>query len=44
VTPNAQGRQLVNRHTYPIVLRLWLTYMPAGGTPRSTGYTGLRLP
>ena len=44
VYPNAQGRRLVNHHTYRVTLRLWITYTPANGKPRSIGYYGLHLP
>jgi Concanavalin A-like lectin/glucanases superfamily len=44
VAPNARGRLLVEHHTYRVVLRLWITYTPAGGRARSIGIYGLHLP
>ena len=44
VRPNMRGRQLVRHHTYPVTLRMWVTYTPTGGGPRSVGFHGLRLP
>ena len=41
VTPNARGRRLVHHHTYRVLLRLWVTYTPTGGVPRSIGFYGL---
>jgi hypothetical protein len=44
VIPNRGGRLLVAHHRYRITLRLWVTYTPTGGHPRSIGYYGLHLP
>ncbi len=44
VTPNAHGRWLVRHHTYRVILRLWVSYTPKGGLPRSVGFYGLKLP
>ncbi len=44
ITPNARGKRLVLHHTYHAVLRLWVTYTPTGGNPRSVGFYGLHLP
>lgn len=44
VTPNARGRLLVAHHSYPVTLRLWVTYTPIGGNHRSVGFYGLHLP
>jgi hypothetical protein len=44
VTPNQQGRRLVADHRYRVTLRLWITFTPTGGQPRSIGYYGLHLP
>jgi Bacterial Ig-like domain (group 3) len=44
ITPNARGKRLVRHHTYHAVLRLWVTYTPAGGNQRSVGFYGLHLP
>ena len=38
VRPNAKGRQLVKDHRYSVTLRLWVTYTPTHGLPRSIGY------
>lgn len=43
VWPNAEGRRLVAHHRYPVVIRLWITYTPTGGRPRSVGFYGLRI-
>jgi hypothetical protein len=42
--PDARGRRLVHHHTYRVALRLWVSFAPTGGRPRSTGFFGLRLP
>ena len=44
VYPNAKGRLLVKHHRYRVTLRLWVTYTPTNGRPRSIGYYGLHLP
>jgi 6-phosphogluconolactonase len=44
VNPNPQGQRLVAHHTYQVTLRLWVTYTPTGGRPRSIGHYGLHLP
>jgi len=44
VRPNAKGRRLINHPRYRVTLRLWITYTPTGGKPRSIGYYGLHLP
>ena len=44
VHPNAKGRSLVEHHRYRVTLRLWVTYTPTHGRPRSIGYYGLHLP
>lgn len=44
VRPNAKGRRLVKHHTYRVTLRLWVTYTPTDGRPRSIGYYQLHLP
>jgi hypothetical protein len=44
VTPNARGRRLVRHHSYRVTLRLWVSYTPTGGRPRSTGFYGLHIP
>jgi hypothetical protein len=44
VRPNKQGRRLVRHHGYRITLRLWVSYTPTAGRPRSRGFYGLHLP
>ncbi len=44
VRPNARGRRLLGHHRYRVTLRLWVTYTPRHGLPRSIGYYGLHLP
>jgi hypothetical protein len=44
VTPTARGRQLVAHHRYRVTLRLWISFTPTHGRPRSIGYYGLHLP
>jgi hypothetical protein len=44
VTPNRRGSRLVRRHTCPVVIRLWVTYTPAGGASHIIGFYGLHLP
>ena len=43
VNPNAPGRHLVAHHRYRVTLRLWVTYTPTGGQPRSIGTYGLHI-
>ena len=42
--PNARGRALVRHHRYRVTLRLWVTYTPTGGRPRTIGLRGLHPP
>ncbi|MGH2872234.1 MAG: beta-propeller fold lactonase family protein [Solirubrobacteraceae bacterium] len=44
VTPNKRGRRLVHHHRYRVTLRLWVSYTPTGGRPRSKGFYGLQVP
>jgi hypothetical protein len=44
VRPNRKGQLLVKYHRYQVTLRLWVTYTPANGQPRSIGFYGLHLP
>jgi hypothetical protein len=44
VHPNREGQSLIKRHRYAVTLRLWVTYTPTNGRPRSIGYYGLHLP
>jgi hypothetical protein len=43
VKPNKRGRELLARHRYPVVIRLWVTYTPTHGTQRKVGVYGIRL-
>ena len=43
VGPNRRGTMLVHHHRYRVTLRVWVTYTPIGGHPRSIGMDGLRL-
>ena len=43
VTPDAKGRHLIAHHTYPVVLRLWVSFTPTGGTERDNGGNGIRV-
>ena len=43
VTPNRHGRRNVAHHTYPVTLRLWVTYTPTAGNPYSVGIYNLHL-
>jgi hypothetical protein len=44
VTPNALGHSLVANPSYPVTLRLWVSYVPKHGNQRNWGFYGLRLP
>ena len=44
VRPNARGRRLVAHHTYPVTLRVWVSYAPRGGHQRNIGYYNVHLP
>ena len=43
VRPNRRGTLLVHHHRYPVTLRVWVTYTPTDGNPRSIGTYGLHL-
>jgi hypothetical protein len=43
VAPNRRGTVLVHHHRYRVTLRVWVTYTPIGGPPRSIGMDGLHL-
>ena len=43
VTPNAEGTRFLARHTRRARVRLWVTFTPAHGGPRSIGYYGILL-
>ena len=43
VLPNRRGRRLVAHHRYPILIRLWVSYTPTGGTQRDIGLYGVRI-
>jgi hypothetical protein len=40
---NPRGRRLVAHHRYRVTLRLWVSYTPIDGVPRSVGFYGLHL-
>ena len=44
IRPNKRGTRLVHHHTYRVTLRLWVSYTPTGGRPRSIGFHGLHIP
>ena len=44
INPNARGHRLIRHHTYQVVLRIWVTYTPAGGIYHSLGFYGLLIP
>jgi len=44
VSFNASGERLVRHHRYAVVLRLWVSYTPTGGSQHSVGFYGLHLP
>jgi hypothetical protein len=41
VKPNHRGKLLVKHHTHVLRIRLWITYQPTGGNPRTIGFYGL---
>ena len=43
VLPNGQGRKLIAHHRYAVVIRLWVSYTPTGGTQRNIGLYGVRI-
>ncbi len=43
VKPNQRGRRLLRAHRYRVTIRLWTTFTPTGGKPRSLGLNGLKL-
>jgi hypothetical protein len=43
VRPNRRGTMLVHHHRYRVTLRVWVTYEPIGGHPRSIRMNGLHL-
>ena len=44
VAPDAKGLRLIAHPRYRVTLRLWITYTPTDGRPRSIGYYGIHLP
>jgi hypothetical protein len=44
VTPNASGRRFLAGHRPRSRVRLWVTFTPPHGLPRSIGYYGILLP
>lgn len=43
IRPNARGRQLLRHHAYKVRIRVWVTFTPTGGTPRSIAFSGVKL-
>jgi autotransporter-associated beta strand protein len=43
VHPNARGLRLVAHHTYPVILRLWVTFQPTHGVQHKLGFRGIHL-
>jgi hypothetical protein len=43
VRPDPRGAVLVRHHRYRVTLRVWVSYTPIGGQPRSIGVEGLHL-
>jgi hypothetical protein len=43
VTPNKRGRKLIAHHRYAVVIRLWVSYRPTGGTQRDIGLYGIHI-
>jgi hypothetical protein len=43
VSFTAEGKRLVRHRRHAVLLRLWVTYTPNGGTPRSVSFYGLHL-
>jgi len=41
--PNANGRRLIERPSYPVTLRLWVSYDPPYATQTNIGFFGLHL-
>jgi WD40 repeat protein len=41
---NKRGTRLLHHHTYRVTLRVWVTYTPTAGTPRSIGFYNLHPP
>jgi DNA-binding beta-propeller fold protein YncE len=44
IVPNRHGIRLVHHHAYRVTLRLWVTYTPKNGLPRSLARYALHLP
>jgi hypothetical protein len=41
VAPNQRGKRLIaHHHRGPVRIRLWVTYQPTGGDPRTVGFLG----
>jgi hypothetical protein len=41
IHPNTRGVELIKHHHYVVQIRLWITFTPRGGRPRSRGFYGL---
>ena len=44
VKPSAHGLDLIEHPSYPVVIRLWISYTPTGGLQRNKGSYGLPVP
>ena len=44
VKPNRRGRLLLAHHRSRVLLTLWVSYTPRGGSYRTIGFLGLHLP
>jgi hypothetical protein len=43
VKPNGRGRRLLKHHRYPVVIRLWVSFIPTSGLQRDIGSYGIHL-
>jgi hypothetical protein len=43
VLPNRRGKRLITGPRYPILIRLWVSYTPTGGTQHDIGLHGVRI-
>jgi len=44
VKPGKPGLELIVHHSYPALVRLWVSYTPTGGLQRNKGWFGLHFP
>ena len=42
VKPYAKGLRLIKHHSYKVRIRVWVTYIPTGGTQHTIGFEGAR--